>query len=70
MMLFGAEGAARVALVALVKEGVSDIMLIVRTLEHGSTMLKDLLAGHRDNQVEGDVYPIAALDAGIRRPDV
>ena len=68
VMLLGAGGAARAVLAELVKEDVSDIMVIVRSLERGRKMAKDLLAGHRDVKV--DVYPFEALHTDIRRPDV
>ena len=39
-MLLGADGAARAVLAELVKEGVSDIMVVVRDLERGRQWLK------------------------------
>ena len=68
VMLFGAGGAARAVLAELAKEGVSDIMVVVRALERGRAMANDLLADHRDVRV--DVYPFEALHTDIRRPDV
>ena len=68
VMLLGAGGVARAVFTELVKENVNDIMILARTLERGRTMVKDLLADHRDVSVT--VYPFEKLLTDIPRPDI
>tara|TARA_B100000315_G_scaffold253581_1_gene292664 strand:+ start:5662 stop:6546 length:885 start_codon:yes stop_codon:yes gene_type:complete len=68
VMLFGAGGAARAVLAELLKEGVRDLIVVVRVLERGRAMVKDLLIGYQDVKVA--VCQFEALHADVQRPDV
>ncbi|MBQ27345.1 MAG: shikimate dehydrogenase [Nitrospiraceae bacterium] len=70
VMLFGAGGAARAVLAELITEGVRDLVVVVRELERGTAMVKDLLADKQDGRVKVAVQTFEALHADIQRPDV